>query len=91
MKLHDQQDLKVSHVKFLCHVPGKPSLTNVEFSLGLGPCGRHVEELMVEFNKHFLKITQWSVDEAVSLDDPREVKDFIYMMSDVRGRIVTTR
>ncbi|QNJ57442.1 hypothetical protein [Pseudomonas phage Waldo5] len=91
MKLHDQADLKVQHIKFLCLIPGQGVPQLVEFSVGLGPCGRHVEELMVEFNKHFLKITQWSVDELGMLDDPSEIKDFIYMMSDIRGRIVTTR
>lgn len=88
MKIRDQKEAPVSHIRFLAFVPGVGQAQVVEFALGDGPCGRHVDALEVEFNKSFLKVTQGSTS---SDPDDYEIKDFIYKMSDVTGRIVVTR
>lgn len=84
MRFADQKDVPIQSIKFRCTVPGigQPILT--EFCLGAGPCGRHVDCLEVEFNKPFPKITQGSTGSEL---DEYEIKEFLYKMSDVHGRI----
>jgi hypothetical protein len=88
VKFRDQKDAPIHTVRFLAIVPGKPNAKEVEFTYGDGPCGRHVDCLEVEFNESFLKITQGSTGHG---NDDYEIKEFLYKMSDVRGRIVVTK
>ncbi|WGH28270.1 hypothetical protein 10P302A_gene0010 [Pseudomonas phage 10P302A] len=88
MKIHDQKDCPVKHVRFLAFVPGVGQPQLVEFTLGDGPCGRHVDCLEVYLDKSFIQIVQGST--GVEQDD-YEIKHFLYKMSDVQGRIVVTR
>lgn len=82
---------------------GLIKVKEVTFTLGMGPCGRFVTELDWRFDQHYLVIEQTSYPEAPKaaskewfdwLKDPdvtnREIKTFVYKMSDVHGRITAT-
>lgn len=63
----------------------------VEFKLGLGPCGLVVTALWAKVDGEILTITQHAYDPKLKWwQDRREIKEFSYKMSDVHGRIVTT-
>lgn len=71
----------------------------VEFSLGLGPCGRIVTSLEYRISGEFLTVIQTSypigaekaiMGRTVWLNSSREIKEFIYKITDIHGRIVTT-
>lgn len=87
MKIRDQDDAPIQSIRFLATVPGMAQPFLTEFALGEGPCGRFVDGLWVEFNKSFLLISQGSIGD----DDLYEVKEFIYKMDDVHGRITVTK
>lgn len=52
----------------------------------MGPCGRDVEDLAYAVGDGLLIISQGSQG---SEPDDYQLKNFIYKMDDVRGRIVT--
>lgn len=52
----------------------------VDFKLGLGPCGKVVTRLEVEFRDTLMGITQTHEDGST--------KEFIYQVGDIAGRIV---
>ena len=54
-----------------------------EFALGRGPCGQWVSELRYALNSEFLTITQ----ETRFASTDGEVKEFIYLVSEITGRI----
>ena len=57
-----------------------------EFALGRGPCGLWVSELRYALNSEFLTITQEALPDSAG----SEVKEFIYLVSEITGRIEVT-
>ena len=76
-------------VRTVQKVPGKPSagtkqevewlFAPVDFKLGLGPCGKVVKELYLNYSDAIATITQVHEDGTG--------KEFIYQMNDIAGRI----
>lgn len=83
----------VSRIRFLAQVPSfqdfrrrqyASSTQRCESTLGLGPCGRTVTRLGYQLDKDFLTILQ----ECAAPDEGKiEVKKFIYLVSEITGRI----
>lgn len=62
-------------------------IESCEFSLGLGPCGRTVTGLWFAMDRDFLTITQ---ECAVASEGKCEVKNFIYLIREISGRVAVT-
>ena len=80
----------ISRIRFYSQVPrvceaGKLTAEHerCEFALGLGPCGLWVSELRYALNSEFLTITQEALPDSAG----SEVKKFIYLVSEITGRI----
>jgi len=89
MKFADQDVVPIQAIRFLAMIPGRPSAVETEFVLGDGPCGRHVDSLEVTFNRSFLLVSQGTL--PVDDHDVYQIKEFLYKMEDIRGRIVVTK
>lgn len=76
---------------------GLHKLADTTFALGLGPCGRWVQHLEVEVTDHLLRIRQHSTEFDITevllrkANEGYEIKEFIYKIADIHGRIVTTK
>lgn len=71
---------------------GLHKLADTTFALGLGPCGRWVQRLEVEVTDHLLRIRQHSTEAILrKANEGYEIKEFIYKIADINGRIVTTK
>jgi hypothetical protein len=81
-----QHQTLATEVRFLCLIPGRAAPVETVFELGMGPCGRVVEDLAYAVGDGLLVISQGS---RGSEPDDYQLKNFIYKMDDVRGRIVT--
>lgn len=84
----------VSNLRFLASVPRKRregtyqvSVERCDFSLGVGPCGRTVTALWYHVDGDVLTITQ---ECALPSEGESEVKNFIYLLREISGRIVAT-
>lgn len=84
----------VSRIRFYSQVPrvcAEGKLTtdpeHCEFTLGLGPCGRTVTGLWHHMDRDFLTILQ---ECAVPQEGQSEVKKFIYLVSEITGRVEVT-
>lgn len=78
----------VHEVRFAARVPAidkeKGTIASVHvlpvvFKTGKGPCGKYVERLTVSVHPHCISIIQFCVG--------GEVKEFVYLTSDVVGRV----
>lgn len=83
----------VSRIRFYSKVPRisqEGALTadheRCEFTTGLGPCGLWVSSLSYELSREFLTITQETYLDSTK----REVKKFIYLVSEILGRVEAT-
>lgn len=89
--------MALQSIKFLASFPKKDSygllqVNEVEFKLGLGPCGKHVHNLRYEVSDHLLTIIQRSTVPGDSKwFKSVEIKTFIYKLSDIHGRIETIK
>lgn len=85
----------VSKVRFLATIPRfsvcdnayRSRVERCEFSLGIGPCGRTVTGLWYHMDTGFLTILQ---ECAVPKEGYAEVKEFIYLVSEITGRVEVT-
>lgn len=70
---------------------GLMKTTKVIFELGIGPCGLNVVNLKAEIRGDFLVVTQQTgKDVFCGMVKGSEIKEFIYKIADIHGRIVTT-
>lgn len=69
-------------IKFSARVPGK-GLQKTLFTLGLGPCGKLVDELQLTESSNYVTIKQ-----VCKADN--EIKSFVYPRSDIEGRVERT-
>lgn len=84
----------LSRIRFYAQVPrfvhvGRYDfpIERCEFSLGMGPCGRTVTCLGYHLDKDFLTILQ----ECAAPDEGEiDVKKFIYLVSEITGRVEVT-
>lgn len=71
---------------------GLDGLIKTTFELGLGPCGRVVTELYMGCGDKWITIIQTSFPPGFEgKQDHREIKEFLYKIRDVRGRIMATQ
>lgn len=76
-----RKDLMLTSIRFTARLPDGFK-RDTEFKLGLGPCGKVVEELQVWRKDGEMHIKQWHDDCTYKL--------FIYKEQDILGRIVET-
>lgn len=86
----------VSRIRFLAQVPSfqdfrrrqyASSIQRCDFTLGMGPCGRTVTRLAYHLDTTFLTILQ---ECAAPQEGEIEVKKFIYLVSEITGRVEVT-